>query len=87
MDWIAPTDEELAAMTDEEILGPGIDINNPFGDQKEVYLGDRYPVCLGADTPPPGTSIETGPMRVCWIDLPARRLHHVPGCRCIRRLT
>ncbi len=26
-----PTGEQLAAMTEEEILGPGIDIDNPFG--------------------------------------------------------
>ena len=37
VDWIAPVDEDFAAMTDEAILGPG-----------REYLGDRYPVCLGS---------------------------------------
>ena len=89
MDWIALTDEELAAMTEEEILGPGIDIDNPFGPRDREYLADRYPVCLGSA--PPGTAadaiVEDRPIRGCWIDLPARRLHHVPGGCNGRRLT
>ena len=79
-------------MTEEEILGPGIDLDDPFGpgDGRE-YLSNRYPVCLGsvsaATAADLGGALEHGPMRECWIDLEARRLHHVPGCRCIRRLT
>ena len=91
MDWIAPTDEELAAMTEEEILGPGIDIDDPFGPRDREDLADRYPVCLGhvsaAAAADLGALVEDGPIRECWIDLEARRLHHVSGCRCIHRLT
>lgn len=89
MDWISPTDEELAAMTDEEILGPGIDIDNPFGPHDREYLADYYRVCLGSA--PLGTVaaaiVDGRPIRGCWIDLEARRLHHLPSCRCLRRLT
>ena len=46
VDWIAPTDEELAAMTEKEILGPSAG---------REYLGGHYPVCLDslAATCPP----------------------------------
>ena len=91
MDWITPTDEELAAMTDEEILGPEPDLDNPFAPRDREYPGDRYPVCLGsvsaAAAADLGVIVDPTPMRECWIDLKARRLHHVPGCCCIRRLT
>lgn len=39
VDWIAPTDEELAAMTAKKILGPSAGCE---------YLGGHYPVCLGS---------------------------------------
>ena len=78
-------------MTEEEILGPGIDLDDPFGGGEREYLGDRYPVCLGsspkAQAETLGVIVEDGPPRECWIDLQARRPHHMPGCRCLRRLT
>ena len=90
MDWIAPTDEELVLMTEEETLDRGIDLDDPFAPRKREYLGDHYPVCLvrvsTAASLEMGKMPERRPMRECWIDLEAR-LNHVPGCRCIHRLT
>ena len=40
MDYLCPTDEELRAMTDEELLGP---LERPTVDD----LAGRYPIMLG----------------------------------------
>ena len=80
-----PTDAQLAAMTDEQILGP------PEGATPDD-LAAHYPVQLGpytaeeaeafaADHDPGAASAVDG---ACWIDLERRRLVHMPYCGCGR---
>lgn len=80
-----PTNEQLARMTDEQILGP------PGGVTAE-HLAAHYPVQLvpytaeeaeafAADHDPGAASAVEG---ACWIDLERRRLVNMPGCGCDR---
>lgn len=43
MDYIAPTDAELAAMTAEELLGRGSDPADPFAGLPVEHPAARYP--------------------------------------------
>ena len=88
VDYIAPTDAELAAMTEDELLGFGSDPDDPFAGPSVEHPAGRYPVCVDSFTREEaedmGAIYEDEPLRESWIDLKTRTLHHVPGCRCIR---
>ena len=90
MDYIAPTDAELAATTEEDLLGIGTEPDHPLAGLPGEHPAARYPVLLGTHASEEadamgaifdGESYE--PMRECWIDLERRCLHHVLGCTCI----
>ena len=79
-------------MTEEELLGFGSDPDDPFAGPPIEHPAGRYPVCLGTYTREEAEDMSAvfdaageSLMRQCWIDLETRTLHHVPGCRCIRR--
>ena len=91
MDYIAPTDAELAAMPEDELLGFGGDSDDPVAGPPVEHPAGRYPVCLGMVTREEAEDMgalfeEASPdlMRECWIDLETRTLHHEPRCTCIR---
>lgn len=90
VDYVAPTDAELAAMTDPELLGAMTDPDAPLAGPPVEHLAARYPICfgkcsreeaeaMGADFSPENDEL----LDECWIDMESRRLHHVPGCTCI----
>lgn len=90
VDYIAPTDAELAAMTDEELLGFMNDPDYPLSGPPVEHPAARYSICLGAYSREEAEDMgaEFSPehdefLDECWIDLESRRLHHVPGCSCI----
>lgn len=77
-------------MTEEELLGFGSDLDDPFAGPPVEHPAGRYPVCLGEITREEAEEL-LGPAewqpRVdleCWIDLETRTLHHGPRCTCIR---
>ena len=84
MDYLCPTDEELRAMTDEELLGP---LERPTVDD----LAGRYPIMLGEvpleEAEAWGFCLATEDIfdfeRHCYIDLEHRTVVHGSGCRCI----
>lgn len=90
VDYVAPTDAELAAMADQELLGLMTDPDAPLAGPPVEHPAARYPICLGAYSREEAEDMgadfspENDELRdECWIDLESRGLHHVPGCTCI----
>ncbi len=87
MDYIAPTDDELQFMTDEEILGPpeGATVDDLAGRypiELEVSEGELEALGIG-----PGDEETVDMFDVenhCYIDLKRRCMIHGPRCRCIK---
>ena len=87
MDYIAPTDDELQSMTDEEILGP------PEGATVDDLAG-RYAIELAVpEDELEALGIGPGDEEIvdmfdmenhCYIDLQRRRMVHGLRCRCIK---
>lgn len=88
VDYVAPTDAQLAAMPEKELLGFGNEPDELFAGLPIEHPAARYPVLVGTDTREEaeamGADFEPEHMRDCWIDLKTRRLNHVPGCTCIK---
>lgn len=90
MDYSAPSDADLASMTEEELLGRGSDPDDLFAGLSVEHPAARYPVCLGEISREEAEEL-LGPAEwqpridfECWIDLGTRTMHYGLRCTCIR---